>query len=63
MIGGLSVHCQSGGETLQRVRHVDWPRGEEGLVFLRGAEKGSSGTKFGFAARTSSLVMTAEIGV
>jgi hypothetical protein len=52
MIGVFSVHCESGGENLQRVWHLDWARGEEGLVFLRGAEKGSPGTKLGVTVRT-----------
>ena len=63
MIGPLSVHCRSDGETLQRVRDVDRHRGEEGLVFFRDTEKGSSSPKIGFAVRSSSQVMTAEVRV
>jgi acetolactate synthase regulatory subunit len=63
MIGALSIHCRSNCETLQRVRDVDWHRGEEGLVFLRGTDKGSSGTKIGFAVRSSRQAITAEVRV
>jgi acetolactate synthase regulatory subunit len=63
MIGALSVHCRSNGETLRRVRNVDWHRGEDVLVFLRDTEKGSSSAKIGFSVRSSRQVITAEVRV
>src|ERR1700688_4544936 len=42
---------------------IDWHRGEEGLVFLRGTEKPSSSAKIGFPVPSSEQLMAAEVRV